>query len=185
MDVAFGGDGPTSPLPLIEPAPAIQNLGPQQVRLIHDRIPKQILQEPKLWIYQYRNGEDKEWNSFYSFGEIEFFQEDFEVLNWWASAKTLHRWTVLLVRFVREGENIEYGENYLPGTDMRPENEVKIVGKVMLVNNVVKVNMGGKTHIVHSFDTEVGRLKALRTYFGIDLKDEEAQYIRGWDMALS
>lgn len=48
VDVAFGGDGPTNPLPLIEPAPIIQNLGPQKVRLIHDTIPKQRLQAPKL-----------------------------------------------------------------------------------------------------------------------------------------
>lgn len=94
LDVAFGGDGPITPLGLEDPGTTIPNIGLQQVRLIHDTISKQQLDTPKLWIYQYRNGPDKEWNSFYSFAELEFFQEDLEVMNWFASAKTLHRWTV-------------------------------------------------------------------------------------------
>ncbi|KAL2845657.1 hypothetical protein BJY01DRAFT_180324 [Aspergillus pseudoustus] len=181
IDVGFGGDGPTSPLPLNELGQAVQNLGRQEVRLIHDNIPKQKLKEPKLWIFQYRNAPENEWNSFYSFAELEFFQHDFEVLNWWTSAKTLHRWTVLVVRFLREGEDVQFSSN----PTLPLANDVKIVGKVMLVDNVIKVNLGGKTSIVHSFDTEEGRLQALSEYFGISLTQEEKQSIRGWDKALS
>ncbi|KAM0250033.1 hypothetical protein ACHAQJ_008802 [Trichoderma viride] len=180
-DVAFGGDGPTLPLPMNDEAAIHHNLGSQSVRLIHDFLPKQRLLEPKVWIYQYRNGTDKEWNSFYSFLEVEFFQEDFEVQNWWASAKTLHRWTVLAVRFLREGEPIKY-----PHVDWEGggELEINIVGKVMLVNNLVKVNMGSKTKIVYQFDSEEQRLGALWEYFGLRLAEEEARSIYGWDMAL-
>ncbi|KAL2792940.1 hypothetical protein BJX66DRAFT_234110 [Aspergillus keveii] len=181
IDVGFGGDGPTSPLPLNELGHAVQNLGRQEVRLIHDHIPKQRLKEPKLWIYQYRNAPENDWNSFYSFAELEFFQHDFEVLNWWTSAKTLHRWTVLVVRFLREGENVQFSRNLsLPLND-----DVAIVGKVMLVNHLIKVNLGGKTSIVHSFDSEEGRLEALEKYFGISLTQEEKRSIQGWDKALS
>ncbi|KAL4780601.1 hypothetical protein BJX76DRAFT_350862 [Aspergillus varians] len=143
------GDGPTSPLPLDEPGRAIQNLGRQEVRLI----------------YQYRNGSEHEWNSFYSFAGLEFFQHDFEVMNWWTAAKSLHRWTVLVVRFLREGEDVRFSGN----PNLPLSNDIKIVGKVMLVDNVVKVNLGGKTNIVHSFDSEKGRLQALRDCFGIIL----------------
>ncbi|KAL2814910.1 hypothetical protein BDW59DRAFT_176298 [Aspergillus cavernicola] len=152
IDVGFGGDGPTSPLALNELGQAVQNLGSQEVRLIHDNIPKQRFKDPKLWIYQYRNAPKHDWNSFYSFAELEFFQHDFEVMNWWTSAKTLHRWTVLVVRFLREGESVRL--------------------------------LGGKTNVIHSVDSEEGRLQALRDYFGIFLTEKEAQSIEGWDMAL-
>lgn len=184
VDVAFGGDGPISPLPMVETGDAIQNLGTQQVRLVHEMIPKQRLTSP-LWVYQYRNSVDLPWNSFYSFAEIEFFQEDFEVMNWWASAKTLHRWTVLAVRFLREGENVNFGDGIEGSQDSE---DIRVTGKFMLVNNVVKAYLDGKadgkTKVIHEFDTEVGRLEALRHYFGIELKDEEKMSIQGWDMAL-
>ncbi|KAL7941253.1 arylamine N-acetyltransferase 2 [Trichoderma barbatum] len=182
VDVAFGGDGPTLPLRMDEEAAVYINLGNQDVRLVHDVLPKQRLSEPKVWIYQYRNGPEKQWNSFYSFLELEFFQEDFEVQNWWASAKTLHRWTVLAVRFLREGEPIKYSHQNWKGDC---EKEIHIVGKVMLVNNLVKLNMGGKTTVIIQFDSERERLSALWEYFGIRLTEEEIRSIRGWDMALN
>ncbi|EHK19402.1 uncharacterized protein TRIVIDRAFT_193352 [Trichoderma virens Gv29-8] len=181
-DVAFGGDGPTLPLRMDEKATIHSNLGSQDVRLIHDVLPKQRLLDPKVWIYQYRNGADKPWNSFYSFLEVEFFQEDFEVQNWWASAKTLHRWTVLAVRFLREGEPVKY-----PHQDWKADcgEEINIVGKVMLVNNLVKLNMGNKTTVILQFDSEKQRLSALREFFNIRLTEEEIRSINGWDMALT
>ncbi|OJJ59655.1 hypothetical protein ASPSYDRAFT_57211 [Aspergillus sydowii CBS 593.65] len=173
IDVGFGGDGPTSPLPLDEQGLAVHNLGRQEVRLIHDNIPKQRIKDNKLWIYQYLNAPENDWNSFYSFAELEFFQEDFEVLNLWGSAKTLHPWTVLVVRFLR------------PCGRVKPDNDdIKIVGKVMLVGSVVKVNLGGKTSIMHSFGSEEGRMQAFKYYFDITLMEQEAQSVRGWDKAL-
>ena len=180
MDVAFGGDGPTTPLPLDDLGTAFDNLGAQQVRLVHDLIPKQRMGSPRLWIYQYRNGAHMEWNSFYSFPELEFFQEDFEVMNLWASAKTVHRGTVLAVRFLREGDGVFFSEGNVTGA----KEEVAVIGKVMLVNDVVKVNMGGKTEIVRRFQTERARVEAIRDYFGIELTVEEKDGIQGWDMSL-
>ncbi|KAL6821502.1 arylamine N-acetyltransferase 2 [Trichoderma camerunense] len=181
-DVAFGGNGPTLPLRMDKSATIHSNLGSQEVRLVYDVLPKQRLVEPKVWIYQYRNGADKPWNSFYSFLEVEFFQEDFEVQNWWASAKTLHRWTLLAVRFLREGETSEYPHQ---GRRAICEEEINIVGKVMLVNNLVKLNMGNKTTVIRQLDSEQQRLSALWDYFGIRLTEEEAVSINGWDMALT
>ena len=165
----------------------IQNLGAQQVRLVHELIPKQSKRSAsdKVWVYQYRNGSDKEWNSFYSFAEIEFFQEDFEVMNWWGGAKTLHRTTVLVVRFLRKGEEVLFSEGSRQrGVGRENGEEVEVIGKVMLVNDVVKVNLGGRTTVVETLETETGRVKALRDYFGIHLTEEQATSIRGWDMAL-
>jgi arylamine N-acetyltransferase len=178
--VAFGGDGPTAPLAMNDEGSIHQNLGSQQVRLVRDVLPRQQLCDPQAWIYQYRNGADREWNSFYSFVEVEFFLQDFEVMNWWASAHTLHRRTVLAVRFLRDGEPVKLAPNDWAGRD----HGVSIAGKVMLVNNVIKLNLGGKTHVVHRLESEKARVDALYEYFGIRLTAAEADCIHGWDMAL-
>lgn len=159
------------------------NLGSQEVRLIHDNLGKQQLTEPRLWIYQYRNGPDKTWNAFYSFPELEFFQHDFAVQNWWACAHTLHRWTVLVVRFLREGKPVEIGDadQHVEAKD----DDVCISGKVMLVNDLVKVNLGGKTQVVCQLASETERVVALKTYFNISLREEELNAIHGWDMELA
>ncbi|KAM3461723.1 hypothetical protein NHJ6243_004805 [Beauveria neobassiana] len=46
-DVAFGGDGSTAPLCMNEAATVHDNLGSQQVRLVHDPIDKQQHSEPR------------------------------------------------------------------------------------------------------------------------------------------
>ena len=170
VDVAFGGDGATKPLPLIS-GHVEQNLGPQEIRLLYSTISHQIDQSKKLWIYQYRNGKDKEWNSFYAFPDIEFLPQDFEIMNYFTS--TSQGWnfqtrTVLIVRFLR-------------GKDAEAE---KIVGKVMLVNGEVKRNMGGKTEVVQVCQTEEERVRALEEYFAITLTEEEKDGVRGRNVEL-
>ena len=161
-----------------EPSPTIQNLGTQQVRLVHDTMSKQRLQAPKVWIYQYRNGEDKEWNSYYTFPEMEFFQGDFEVMNWWTCTRTPHCRIVQAVKFLREGQGT------IGLCRDKDEDEVPIAGKIMLVNDTVKMNTSGKTKIIHTFHSKEGRLQALQTYFGMRLTREEAGGIHGWHTAL-
>lgn len=169
LDVAFGGDGPTKPLPLISEY-VTQNLGTQEVRLIYGTIPQQLEQTQRLWIYQYRNGKDKDWNSFYAFPEMEFFQADFEIMNFFTSqsrSPNFQTSTVLIIRFLR-GETEEEG----------------VVGKVMLVNGEVKRNDGGKTRLVLTCTTEEERLKALEEHFEIRLTDEEINGIKGRNVEL-
>jgi arylamine N-acetyltransferase len=68
VDVSFGGDGATKPLPLVDGA-ITSNIGTQELRLIRDFIPGQTELDPerKLWVYQYRNSEAHSWNAFYAF----------------------------------------------------------------------------------------------------------------------
>lgn len=184
-DVAFGGDGPTAPLPMNNEATVHDNLGSQQVRLVHGHINRQQRSEPRLWMYQYRNGLDRDWASFYSFAELEFFQEDFAVQNWWACAHTLHRWTVLAVRFLREGEPLEFADGGDGDAAEDAGGDVGIAGKVMLVNDVVKVNLGGKTQVACRLGSETERVPALKTYFNMQLLEDKVNAIRGWDMELA
>jgi arylamine N-acetyltransferase len=164
-DVSFGGDGPTKPIPLIS-GTILQNLGTQEIRLIHDNIPCQQNAEPKFWIYQYRNSVDKEWNSFYAFPEMEFFINDFQIMNYFTSnfvgGTNFQTERVLVVRFLK-GDGEEDG----------------IVEKVMLVDGEVKRNHGGSTRVERVCGSEEERLEALKEVFGIRLVEEEVLGIRG------
>jgi arylamine N-acetyltransferase len=171
VDVAFGGDGPTAPLALVA-GRVHRNLGAQEVRLVRDWISTQVhrTEEAKLWIYQYRNGVDRDWNSFYAFPELEFMAADWEVCNWWTGSNELcwQTFTVLIVKFLgRAKEGGKAGEQ-------------EIYGKRMLVDGVVKENVGGKTTTIAVCETEAERVAALDKYFGVKLTEEEALSIRGW-----
>lgn len=162
-DVAFGGDGPTAPMPL-KVGPIHKNLGTQEVRFARERVPGSKRQE--FWVYQYRNSAAKPWNSFYVFNDTEFLEVDFNVVNFFTSqAGSFQNFTIMIVKFLL-GQDDETGEG-------------KIVGKVMLVNGTVKRNMGGKTEVVQVCTTEAERISALKTWFGITLTDEEVSGIRG------
>lgn len=162
-DVAFGGDGPTAPMPL-KVGPITKNLGSQEVRFARERVPGSKRQE--FWVYQYRNSAAKPWNSFYVFNDTEFLEVDFNVVNYFTSqAGTFQNFTIMIVKFLL-GQDEKTGEG-------------KIVGKVMLVNGVVKRNTGGKTEVVQVCSTEAERISALKTWFGISLTDEEVSGIKG------
>jgi arylamine N-acetyltransferase len=169
LDVGFGGDGATKPVPLIENHP-IHNLGTQEIQLIKDHIPAQANRSEytKLWIYQYRNGKEQPWNSFYAFPETEFLQADYEVMNWYTGSNptSFQTFTCLVVKFMRgrkEGEEDE-----------------EILGKRMLVNDTVKENLGGKTKIVQECQSETERVEALEKWFGMSFTQEEREGIRGY-----
>ncbi|EEU43315.1 uncharacterized protein NECHADRAFT_44961 [Fusarium vanettenii 77-13-4] len=165
-DVAFGGDGATAPMPLVSGL-VHRNMGTQQIRLVHRS------EESKVWIYQYRNQEDAEWNSFYSFPGIEFMDLDWGVVNWWINTHpTSHqRVNVLVIKFLRRPKEAKEDES---------DGLQEIYGKRMLVNGVVKENLGGKTRVVEELKSEDERLEALERYFGITLSGEEKEGIRGY-----
>lgn len=104
-DVSFGGDGPTMAMPLVDGI-VHQNMGAQQVRLVRDWVPTQTrrTEESKLWIYQYRNNANVDWNSFYAFPELEFMAADWEVVNWWtgSSPRSWQTSTLLVIKFLRK-----------------------------------------------------------------------------------
>jgi arylamine N-acetyltransferase len=161
VDVSFGGDGPTRPLPLIEKQ-VCTNLGAQQVRLVWESLPEQVSSRSKSWIYQYRNGVEKPWNSYYAFNEVEWLPADFTGPNYYVSqhGDSFQRHMLLVVRFLRGDESI--------------------VGKRMLAGNVVKENKGERTAVLKICESEKDRVDALQELFGIELTTEERQAIQGY-----
>ncbi|KAI2628302.1 cysteine proteinase [Xylaria nigripes] len=173
VDIAFGGDCATLPMPLVEGL-VHRNIGTQEIRLIRDWIPTQLkrTEETKLWIYEYRNGPDMEWNPFYCFPLVEFMPNDWEVVNVYASTspKCWQGGTVITMKFLRRARE--------------DDGEEEIYGKRMLVNGVVKENLGGRTAVIHECKTDEDRVTALEKYFDLRLTEEERNGIKGWRTAL-
>jgi arylamine N-acetyltransferase len=172
LDVGFGGDGMTVPMPLAEGVVHHNSIGTQEIRLVREFISNQRFrgEGARQWVYQVRNGGEggpAEWVAFFAFHDgFEFTEEDFGVVNWYTSraAESPQMSTPLAIRFVRG-----------KGADGR----VRVVGKVMMVKGVVKENLTGKTRLVRECKTEAERVEALRELFGICLTEEEALSIRG------
>lgn len=172
VDAAFGGDGATKPLPLVD-GHVTRNIGTQDVRLVRDFIPGQTDRSSdarKLWIYQYRNGPEREWNAFFAFSDaVEFLPADFHVMNTYTGehAESFQTFMVLVVKFLRRAKGDGSGKE-------------EIFGKRMLVDGVVKENVGGRTEVVKVCADERERVEALREWFGIVLTEEEVKGIRRW-----
>ncbi|KAF6817568.1 arylamine n-acetyltransferase 1 [Colletotrichum plurivorum] len=174
-DVAFGGDGATKPMPLVEDL-VHENLGTQQIRLARDWLPSQAhrVESSKLWIYQYRNSEAQDWNSFYAFAEVEFLQPDWGVVNHWMTTHPDSNQVknLLVVKFLRRPKASSESD------------EQEIYGKQMLVNGTVKENLGGRTHTLKTCTTEENRIDVLGKVFDITLTDEEKLGIQGSPLQL-
>ncbi|ROV90380.1 hypothetical protein VMCG_09729 [Cytospora schulzeri] len=169
-DPAFGGDGPTVPMPL-KAGVITKNLGTQEIRFVRERVPNSTRHE--FWTYQYRNSPEKPWNSFYVFNDTEFLEQDFQVVSFFTSqAQTFQKTTIMIVKFM-----LKKSED--------PEDEDKVAGKIMLVNGTVKRNMGGKTEVVEVCSNEPQRIRALEKWFAITLTDEEISGIEGYGTELT
>jgi arylamine N-acetyltransferase len=170
VDVGFGGDGMTVPMPLVEGKVHHNSIGTQEIRFVREFIPNQRFRGEgahPMWVYQVRNGREKEWVSFFAFhDQFEFTEEDFGNINWYTSQspESHQTWTPLAIRFLRG-----------VGEDGR----ARVVGKVMMVKGVIKRNVTGKTELVKVCTTEKERVEALRELFGIQLTEEEVVSIRG------
>lgn len=114
LDVCFGGDGPTKPMPL-ESCKIIRNLGAQEVRLVNRHLDEHRDTEGQLksWVYEYRNSVEREWAALYSFGECEFLVSDFEAINFGVSndGASFQTFTVIAVKFLLAMSGGDEGED--------------------------------------------------------------------------
>ncbi|KAE8378455.1 arylamine N-acetyltransferase 1 [Aspergillus bertholletiae] len=163
IDVGYGGNGPRSPLPLVDGSTR-KNIGTQAIRLVYEPLPGS---RQRQWIYQVRNAEDQPWIHNYAFTEMEFFQRDFEVMSFFTSHHsdcflTSH---VLVVRYLRAGD--------------------EVYGKIVLEDDKIKKNEGGKNMLVQTCMSERERVEVLRDQFGIELTEKEQKGIQGRISALA
>ncbi|KJK66050.1 N-acetyltransferase [Aspergillus parasiticus SU-1] len=148
--------------PAIE-GPIHENIGTQTMRLAYEPLPGSCQRQ---WIYYTCNAEDQPWIHNYAFTEMESFQRDFEVMNFFTSCHsdcflTSH---LLVVKYLREGD--------------------EVYGKIVLDDDKIKKNEGGKNVLVQTYMTEKARVEALKDQFGIELTEEEQNGIQGRMSAL-
>ena len=164
LDVGFGSDGPTRPLPLVH-GQVLQGILPQELRLVRENIAENTDPDQKLWIYQRRYSPEDEWNSTYCFTEVEFLPQDYEMMNFWTSQsrKSMFTSRVVAVKMIMENETV--------------------VGTLSLAGGEIKRRIRGSTER-WICKTEQERVEALKTWFKIELAADEQKGIRGLATAL-
>jgi arylamine N-acetyltransferase len=83
VDVGFGGNGLTAPLPIFngkiieEP---ISGVIPEEHRVHLDEFPGSTRKDHKIWMYQHRRNREAEWQTQFVFEkDFEFYSADYEV----------------------------------------------------------------------------------------------------------
>ncbi|KAI0007155.1 arylamine N-acetyltransferase 3 [Xylariaceae sp. FL0662B] len=192
IDVGFGPDGPTAPMPLVEGAESRDVAGGAH-RLAREAIPQNVDQGCRMWIYQHRRGRaeeaeereegDGEWRPLYCFVDFEFLPEDIRGMNLgpWRSPHSWFTQKVVLTRFTTDRE--VDGEQEAGSWPGRASEEAirdgTIDGAVILFQNTLKWRRGGETRMRVRLENEAQRVDAMRKYFGIELADEDREAIRG------
>ena len=164
LDVGFGSDCATRPLPLsnsLETGNVLQGIGAQHLRLIYSSIEPTTSPDQNLWIFQRRYSSSHEWRTAYCFTELEFLPRDYEMMNYYTSTcRTIFfTYAIIVVKLVMEGE--------------------EIVGEMILTGSEVKRRIKGETAHLMSCKSEGERVEALESWFGLRLTGEERRGIRG------
>ncbi|KAJ5301545.1 cysteine proteinase [Penicillium antarcticum] len=161
VDVGFGSNGPHKPIPLIQNY-EFHNTGDLHGRLIHGPITQhgRTGQQP-LWQYDIRVG-DSSWIPAYCFTEMEFYPEDFKMMNYFMSTNRASWFTfhVVCVRMLLDDEG------------------KKVVGDLTLFNNTMKRRLGATSEVLQTFNSDEERVAALEKYFKITLSRADRESIR-------
>lgn len=164
LDVGFGSDCATRPLPLsnsLETGDVLDSIGAQQLRLIYSSIAPTTSPDQNLWIFQRRYSPSDEWRTAYCFTELEFLPRDYGVMNYYTSTcrTVFFTYAIIVVKLVMEGE--------------------EIAGEIILTDSEVKRRIRGQTEHLMSCKSETERVEALERWFGLRLTGEERRGIRG------
>ena len=187
VDVGFGGDGPCCPIPLErrgEGGVVFGGVAPQELRLEWKSLSRHTDPEQRVWVYSHRESRYAEWVEAYCFTEVEFFAEDFAIMN--MATMTLREsyfvQTVLAQRFMLEEEedlpDQEGGGQGTFGGTSDGENGPRAVGVMILHNDLVKRRIADKVEVLTVLKSEEDRAAALKRYFKIELGEEELRGIR-------
>ncbi|KAL7269140.1 hypothetical protein RUND412_008208 [Rhizina undulata] len=181
VDVAYGtnSSGPISALPLTPNSP-VPATGSQLHRLLHKPLKQLSNRGLPQWIFQCQNTPQEPWLDEYAFStEIEFFQEDYEVMSYAASTlpTSIFQQMVFCIRTILSSE-LTTNEEF-KNAGISRDGEVRAVGKVILKDREVRRRVGARTEKVDEFASEAERWEGLRKWFGIVLDEEEKRGIRG------
>ncbi|KAJ5777566.1 hypothetical protein N7520_000812 [Penicillium odoratum] len=162
VDVGFGNNCATAPLPLQEGATAT-NIGTSEMRLVRDSLIEFSNKEQKVWIYQTRYNPTSVWVPNICFSDVEFLPQDFAMMNFSVSQKRTS-W---------------FGQVFVCMRMILDPSEKNIIGQYVMSGKEVKRRVHGQTEILQILHTEEGRVEALAKYFGMALRKSEIQGIQG------
>lgn len=164
VDVGFGGNGPTHPLPLVDGKVSV-GIAPEELRLLWTSIAQHSDPSQRLWVYQHRNDAQSPWQDGYCFTDLEFFPADYEVMNF-TTSHSRTSWFTYMVVCVKHILEVK-------------DDEEEPVGVVMLVGNEVKRRIGGKSEHLATCKTEDERVAALEKWLDVRLSSQERAGIIG------
>ncbi|KAL4881725.1 hypothetical protein BJY04DRAFT_207474 [Aspergillus karnatakaensis] len=96
VDVGFGNNVPTSPLPLEENI-ITPNIAPTEMCLAKEPLPEAADQTQKFWVYQIRFNPESKWVPLYAFFDCEFLPQDFATFNYQTSTMPSSWFTQMVV----------------------------------------------------------------------------------------
>lgn len=182
VDVGFGSSGPHEPIPLTDSYTT--TIITQPVRLVRTALPDLLTTnnavlkgetsvsphstsrtDQHLWVYSYRhsNSPAHDWLPAYCFGETEFTPADFTVMNHFTSTSCTS-WFSHVVLCVKM---------------LLADDGSKLIGDMTLLNNEVRRRIQGRSEVVAILENEAQRLAALREWFGVVLRADEVNGIKG------
>lgn len=162
VDVGFGAEGPVGPMPLDHTGTVQPHIEPSEARLQWRNISGNTDPNQRLWVYEYRRGQDSEWESKYSYTELEYLPQDYAIINYFTS--TSPRTFFTRVTVVEKKIVGEHGE---------------LAGNLILMGNTLKWRIKGKKEKEIEFSSETDRLESLEKHFGMIFSQVEREGIRG------
>lgn len=183
VDVGFGAYGPCKPIPLNKEeggGVTYEGVAPQELRLEWKALKKSTDPEQRVWVYSHREQKEASWLESYCFTELEFYAEDFKVMNLWTMTlrESYFVQSVIAQRFVLSEEVEKVEEMEKERWKETGGAEPKAVGVMILHDNIIKRRIRDKVEVLAVLRSEADRIAALQRYFGIKLSEQEQRGIR-------
>lgn len=163
-DVGYGANNSIVPLSLEKEGEVVNAIHQETIRIIRTSLDGNEDQDPrqKVWVFQHRLNPDNSWRNCYCFTELEFWPEDFEVMNTSTSQSPRRFFTqrAFCTKMILD------------------ESGKKIVGRLTLQTEI-KRSVDGQSEVIKEFTTEDDRLAALKEFFDIELSRSDASSIIG------
>lgn len=166
IDVGFGSNGPTAPVPLVPNHTRVKVLPDNAERLTREHIPDNTHKTDAqlLWLYSFRFSASSVWLPAYCFSELEFLPVDFATMNFFVSQSPTSWFThsVVCLKFLMDAHSED------------------MVGDLTLFDNELRRRERGEPSVqVVEIHSEDDRVAALETHLGVHLSQPERDGIKG------
>ncbi|ODM23226.1 hypothetical protein SI65_00815 [Aspergillus cristatus] len=138
-------------------------IAPAEMRLIRDSLDEFTDKSQRVWIYQVRYTPQNDWISNFCFSEAEFLPQYFKLFNFYTSRHPSSWFTQMFVCTLM----------------IMHENEQEVKGQYVMSGKEVKRRINGQTEVIETLNNENDRVRALAKWFGIHLREDEVEGIRG------